>query len=239
MDEEDIPIGSNGRPSGWRERRRLARQQREHDRRRRVYEQANARWEAENEELRQFLNLARTFRGGTSADAPLALQLRRGERAFYVVSNAALVEPRRAPGQWVGRSSGWSFRVARGVYYRVGASRGTYVPGQEQQTVVDYGTATITNQRATFQGGRQAREWQFAKLLGYADDPAWPVTILQVSNRQKASGIMYPGEHTPWFRFSLALALACYRRADGAFVAQVEAEFNAHQAARPAPLPPV
>jgi hypothetical protein len=41
--------------------------------------------------------------------------------------------------------SGWSFRVARGVYYRVAASRGTYVPGPELQTVIDYGTATITN----------------------------------------------------------------------------------------------
>jgi hypothetical protein len=204
-----------------------------------VYEHANARWEADNEQLRQFLHLARTFRDGTSADAPLALQLRRGERAFYVVPNAALVEPRRAPGQWVGRSSGWSFRVARGVYYRVGASRGSYVPGPELQTVIDYGTATITNQRMTFQGGRQAREWQFAKLLGYLDDPDWPVTILQVSNRQKASGIMYAGEHTPWFRFSLALALACHHREDGAFVAHLEAEFAGHQAARPAPpLPP-
>jgi hypothetical protein len=115
-----------------------------------VYEHANARWEADNQQLRQFLHLARTFRGGTSADAPLALQLRRGERAFYVIPNAALVEPRRAPGQWVGRSSGWSFRVGRfgslaGVYYRVAASRGTYVPGPELQTVIDYGTATITN----------------------------------------------------------------------------------------------
>lgn len=125
LDEEDIPIGSDARPPGWRERRRLARQRRDHNRRRRVYEHANARWEADNDQLHQFLHLARTFRGGTSADAPLALQLRRGERAFYVVANAALVEPRRAAGQWVGRSSGWSFRVARGVYYRVGASRGS------------------------------------------------------------------------------------------------------------------
>ena len=80
----------------------------------------------------------------------------------------------------------------------------------------------------TFQGGRQAREWQFAKLLGYLDDPDWPVTILQVSNRQKASGIMYAGEHAPWFRFSLALALACHRRENGAFVAHLEAAFVAH-----------
>lgn len=47
---------------------------------------------------------------------------------------------------WVGGSSGFSFRVAKGVSYRVGGSRG-YVTKTEYNAVTSNGTLIITNKR--------------------------------------------------------------------------------------------
>ena len=120
-----------------------------------------------------------------------------------------MIEPRRAPGQFVGGSQGVSLHVAKGVNYRVGAVRGHYVPGPESPTPIDTGRAVITDHRVTFGGMKASREWLYAKLIGCQHDPGnW--TVLQVSNRQKASGIGYDAEHAPGIRFRLDLAIATF-----------------------------
>jgi hypothetical protein len=197
-------------------------------------------WETEQGRLRELVDTARTFAGvGRGEDTRIPIELHGDERVFYVAEGVALIEPRRLPSHWEGGYSGFSFRIARGVRWHVGGTRGHSVPGAEVPTPIDTGTATITDQRVVFQGDKQAREWAYAKLIGYHHDPAAPWTAIQVSNREKVSGILYDHAHADEFHFRLALALAHYHHDVEGFVHQLEAEVASHAQNEPRPPPPV
>ena len=159
--------------------------------------------------------------------------LKAGERPFLLIRDAALIEPRATPGHWKGASQGVSFRVAKGVRYRVGQSRGTFVPGPTTPTPIDIGDALVTGRRVLFRGPQATREWLFDKMVGYAhsDDNTW--TSVQVSNRQKTSGIAYGADNAHEFQFRLELALAVWRGDRGPLVAALEAQRAEHAIARP------
>jgi hypothetical protein len=167
------------------------------------------------------------------------VQLTKDERVLGVLQGCALVEPRRAPGHYAGGYQGFSFKIAKGVRYHVGGSRGTYVQGDEQPTVIDRGAVTITTRRVIFEGTKQAREWSFEKLLGVQHDPVRPWTAISVSNRQKVSGFLYHNEHAEDIRFRLALALAVFNDDRGALVADLERQLAEHDAERPTPPTPL
>src|SRR5262245_39077791 len=136
---------------------------------------------------------ARSIADGTFVDAESPVVLKKGERAIYALSGVGLVDSRRGPGHWQGRSQGVSVRVpgTKSMRYRVGATKGTFMQGEERPTVVDSGTVTVTTARAVFVGAKQTREWAWAKLVAVQDDdPTW--LGLAVSNRQKVSGIQTP-----------------------------------------------
>ena len=65
-----------------------------------------------------------------------------------------------------GGSQGISFRVARGVRYRVGAMRGHMVTVGTQVEVADTGILSVTSQRAAFLGGRKTIDMPYTKLIG-------------------------------------------------------------------------
>lgn len=127
-------------------------------------------------------------------DDPVAhvdgVQLKKGEVVYLVLNGVGLVEPRRGPTQWVGGSQGVSFKLVKGVRYRVGATRGHVVQGEERPVVIDTGTGVVTNQRMVFIGAQRSTEWAYSKLLGFSleQDGA---AVFNVSNRQKASGFAY------------------------------------------------
>jgi hypothetical protein len=198
------------------------------------YEAVMSQWQEADAHLRSLLQVAQTFHGQVAAENPnLTLVLKRNERAFLTLTGAGLVETRRGAGQYVGGYSGFSFRVAKGVRYHVGGTRGHYEAGAEQPTVIDTGTASVTDQRVVFQGAKQTREWAFSKLLGYQhfDVPAW--TAIQVSNRQKTSGVLCDAATADNFQFRLALAVAHFNGQVPAFVSQLEVQVQQHQASRP------
>jgi len=94
------------------------------------YKTALAEWQEADAHLQALLQGATNFKGQTSAENPdLALMLKRNERAFWTLRGAGLVEPRRGPGHWQGGYSGFSFRLAKGVRYHVGGTRGHYLQG--------------------------------------------------------------------------------------------------------------
>lgn len=157
--------------------------------------------------LEGFVEEAHTFSG---VDAP-GFEEKKGERTFAVLTGVALIEPRRQPGKIEGRSSGVSFRIAKGVNYRVGASKGTFVQGPDVPTPIDVGTAFITNQRVVFRGDKATREWAWSKLISLDHDDTLPWTSLPVSNRQKTSGLLYDEAHSPMIRFRLQLGLAHFQ----------------------------
>jgi hypothetical protein len=152
-------------------------------------------WEQEDQIIEWCINQAQVvLRGGDpTPDDACPILLKADEHALFVLRNASLVEPRRAPGQWAGGSSGVSVRVpgTRAMRYRVGGTRGTYVQGAEAPTVIDGGIFVITNVRAVFLGPKQTREWAWSKPVGFHRDEANTWTGIAVSNRETVSGVAY------------------------------------------------
>jgi hypothetical protein len=65
-----------------------------------------------------------------------------------------------------GGSSGFSFRIAKGVRYRTGAFRGHSVVVGTQLQVADTGPLAVTSTRVVFLGSRKTIEVPYPKLLG-------------------------------------------------------------------------
>lgn len=68
--------------------------------------------------------------------------------------------------EYVGGSSGFSFRITKGVYYRVGSYSGHPVTTTEMAKV-DEGNLVITNQRIVFTGKRKSLVIPYKKLIGF------------------------------------------------------------------------
>jgi hypothetical protein len=190
-------------------------------------------WDQEQSELEKEIRLASEPEGFVGASDIISIMLHKQESVFLVGQGAALIEPKRLPGAWVGGYAGLSFRIIKGVTAHVGGSRGQYIPGPDVPAPIATGTATITNQRIVFQSDQHAREWAFSKLLGYQHDPNKPVTFFQVSNRQTVSGIGYSSETARMWRFRLSLALAHFRSEVPGLLAHLKQEMTAHEAAKP------
>lgn len=184
-------------------------------------------WEDEEQALESLIDLATNLEG--SLDGPV--DLKRGEVRFFTLNGAGLVEVRRGPGHRMGGYAGPSFRIAKGVYWHMGATAATYVPGADVLTVIDEGTAIITNQRVIFAGVKLTREFAFAKLIGYEHDPGTDSTSIHVSNRQKVSSIRY-GAATQWC-FYFDLAHAHFTGDVPGFIANLKRQLVDHEAARP------
>src|SRR5947209_12328140 len=200
-----------------------------------AYRRALAPWQDEADALRAHLTIATTFAGATAADeASVPLRLAPGERVFSVLERASLVEPRKQPERWSAGYTGFSFRLARGVRYRTAAT-GKKERGEEPPAAVDKGMATITDRRVVFQGSRRKREWAFDKLVGYHNDGRVPVTLFNVSCREKVSGLLYERTQAEDVHFRLALALAHQGGSVEAFVDHIERQLAVHEADRPEP----
>jgi hypothetical protein len=113
------------------------------------------------------------------ADQP-RLIAKRGEVVHAETSGALMHEV--AVRGWRGRSQGFSFRVAKGVRYRVGSTRGHMVNIGTQLQIADTGFLCVTNQRAAFLGERKTVDMPYTKLMGmnvFAD-----AISFSLSNRQ-------------------------------------------------------
>jgi hypothetical protein len=172
------------------------------------YDEDRADWEEELESARADLAIAEASPEDflELGDAPILLK--KSEFPILVITNVGLVEMGREGGSYQGGSQGVSLRVMKGVSYRVGGHRGTFVPTPETLKVVDKGTAVVTNQRVVFQGSGKTREWLFTKLIGVDHDPELGMSMLHVSNRQKASGLAYGEDISDAFRLRMDVALA-------------------------------
>jgi Protein of unknown function (DUF2510) len=204
---------------------------RRHDR---AFQEEHAEWATHVASVREMAQTAHDWKG--DAISPSAGIIGKpGEMAYLVLQGAALIEPRRLPGHWSGRSQGFSIPVYKGIRYRVGATKGTFQQGAEVPTPIDQGTVLVSNQRAVFAGSKATREWLFPKLIGFHHDEQRPWTALQVSNRQKVSGFMYTEETEILVRFRLELALAEYSGSRATFAASIDEQLAALVAAEPAP----
>jgi hypothetical protein len=181
-----------------------------------AYEAELAAWKLEHEQTDTLLyaatHLEELFQ---EADKVEGVRLMRGENLLLAIAGGGLVEPRVSRGSYQGGSQGVSFRVAKGVRYRVGQHRGTYQSGPEEQKVIDTGgTAYLTTHRVLYASPARSREWAYARTVDvYHTDgfpPGWGVTYLAVSNRDKTSGFSYTLEVAEAVRGRLQLALAIH-----------------------------
>jgi hypothetical protein len=205
------------------------------------YEQALVAWQADRDAQAELLDVARNF-DGTGAENIL---LKAGESVFYKVTGVALIEDRRGPGHYAGRSQGVSIPIGslggRSVRYRIGANKGHFVQGTPTPTSIDTGTVFVTNQRVIFQGSKQTRECVFAKLVGFEHDDSAGSTTFSVSNRQKPTTIHYGRDLSGSFDFRCDLALAHFRGTLDAFVAELQDgldELDKHRPPEPAQVQP-
>lgn len=108
--------------------------------------------------------------------------LQKGELDYYCHS-ANLQEERVVRSHSVGRSSGVSIRLMRGVSYRIGQSRGT-IQSERDWVPVSFGNFVITNQRLIFTGDRKSINAPLSKLLDV--DVLADGIRFSMTNRQKA-----------------------------------------------------
>lgn len=152
----------------------------------------------------------------------------------------SLVEPRRTRGQYQGGTSGVAIRIMKGVSYRTGATKGTYQPGPEVITTIDQGgTAYFTNKRVMYLGTSRTLEWKFANLLGFYHDDQMGATFLQVSNRQKTSGIYYGPDNLAAVALRFGAALAAFNPTETEAIEDLTDQLSDLEAERPIKqLPP-
>jgi hypothetical protein len=191
------------------------------------------RWTQERDAYTTLLQTAMTFQGNTANELMLAA----GEAVFYKVTGCSLIEDRKTAGHWEGRSAGVSIPVGsiggHSVRYRVGTSKGHYVQGTPRPTAIDTGTVYITNKRVVFQGSRQTRECQFAKLIGFHHDDRAGSTTFSVSNRKTPTTVHYGPGLSDAFDFRLDLALAHYKGTLDSLIRQLQDDLAKIDAARP------
>lgn len=98
-------------------------------------------------------------------DIPLPFNLQKGERPVWYYKNSDYVED-KVRRHYEGRSQGISVRVAKGVYYRVGAFKGRPVDTTERVRV-DSGLFLVTDKHLYFAGPKKSLRIPYAKIVSF------------------------------------------------------------------------
>ncbi len=190
-------------------------------------------WQAQRDATADALNTIKTYNGIDSDE----IILKSGELLFYKVTNTGLIEERRGPGHYTGRSQGFSFPIAtiggRSIRYRTGVSKGEFTQGTPRPTQIDNGTTFITNQRLLFEGSSRTRECSFDKIIGLQHNDSEGSTTISVSNRQKPITIFYGTSLAGVFDFRLELALAHYNKTIDKLIDATEEQLSAIDLTKP------
>lgn len=107
--------------------------------------------------------------------------LKRKEELQVVLPNMALWEPRSVR-RSVGGYGGPSFRIAKGVYWRLGAF-GAQSESHEELRTIDQGRFTLTNKRLIFSGAKRTVDINLNKIISI--EPYSDGIAVRTSGRQK------------------------------------------------------
>ena len=170
------------------------------------YELEHAEWQSD---LALFKKAHQVFTAAAKGEdsAPNYVVQKDGEIALWT-GQAIFHEVGKTPSRYVGSSSGVSIPIVKGVRYRVGATRGTLIQGEEFQMDKDQGTVVITTERVIFAGSLKTQEWVFSKVLGAARSADETDFNINVSNRQKTSGLRFDIPTGREFNCFLALGMS-------------------------------
>lgn len=129
---------------------------------------------------RQQLFIAMVNDGRLPTTASTRLVLKRGEVLHLEEEATTLKEVVQR--EYRGGSRGVSFRIAKGVSYRVGQQRGQLVEVGRSWQPDDSGILAVTSQRLVFTGTRRSIEMAYTKLLNF--NVFTDAIQIHVSNRQ-------------------------------------------------------
>jgi len=123
-------------------------------------------------------------------DSPFPL--RHGEKYVLSLKDQMLVESRRGTRVSTRSTDAFTVALAKGFYYTAAAGKSVSPEPGDELKEIDSGVAHFTTHRVVFVGGKQTREWDFAKLLGTTEKQDGMQLMISVSNRQKTSGLASP-----------------------------------------------
>lgn len=132
----------------------------------------------------------------------LSINLLKGELVLWLFNDAELYEM-KSHTSYIGGSHGLSLRIARGVYYRVGAFKGHRVQTQDLVRE-DVGSFIVTNQSVYFEGPMKTIRVRLSKIVsvqGYSD----AIELVRESANPKPILIKLDD---PWFASNLILKLS-------------------------------
>jgi hypothetical protein len=129
----------------------------------------------------------RLVAGAGASSANFALKP--GEILLDTLNNVNLLEWVSTGSTYQGGSAGFSFRVMRGVSYRVGRTSGQLIKNPPALRIVDTGTVNFTTERITFVGLRETRAYDVAKILDLQIDHNGQTVMISVSNRKTPSAL--------------------------------------------------
>ncbi len=191
------------------------------ERRQRAFRAADEAWRRRADELRRRRTLAVSFHGSVEAGVGLPMELAPGEVVFWTLPAAQLVEVRHTA-------------VLPAPELIVDPDPPVLRPRRpEGVKVVDAGLAVLTNRRLALLGGRGRRDWTYGRMTGLSHDPAAPVTLIQVLERRRTSGLLLPTNAVADFRFTLTLAFADAIEQRAAVVAELDDLIAEHAELRP------
>jgi len=187
---------------------------------RKQFELEQANWEADHALLEKMELVFNNASNGIDSVQNFLVN----EKGEVVLFSAPAIfhETRRGPSQFVAGSAGVSIPIVAGIRFRVGAIRGTSLPGANAQADLDQGNVIVTTTRILFVGPMYTKEWEFSKLLGAStlnDDSDY---IFNVSNRQKSSGVRVEAHQGAEFNRLLALAITAAEAGVGAVLAELK-----------------
>ncbi len=133
-------------------------------------------------ELQRFRLLREISTGHVPTISVPGLVLQKAEVAYWMES-ASILEEKVINRQFVGGSRGVSFRIMKGVSYRVGAYRG-HVESQTGIVAVSTGEFIVTSKRAIFRGDRKGFNIRLDKLLN-VEMASNGVTITDASSKPR------------------------------------------------------
>lgn len=135
-------------------------------------------------------------------DVNLPINFQKGEQIVWAFPESKYLEDKTRR-QYVGGSQGVSFRVMKGVYYRVGAFKAQAVENTER-VHIDTGWVVVTNKNIYFAGPRKSVRLPFAKIVSvepFRDG----IGIMRDAATAKAQ-IFVTGDG--WFTYNLVINLS-------------------------------
>ena len=185
------------------------------------YNRLHAIWQEDVETLTKLITVFTAASNGEDS-VPNTLMQKPNEHTLWTAT-AIFHETGRTPSHYVGRSSGVSIPVVAGVRFRVGATQGTIIPGEELQMDKDQGVVMLTTQRLIFTGPTKTQEWNFDKLLQLSTNEDQTDYFINVSNRQKTSGVRFDSQTGREFNRFLGSATSAHESGYDAVLKELHA----------------